>query len=136
MLAPGIFAAFLLGITSKKITPKAGLYGLITGFVIGMTRLGFVVFGSGIGHDSIFYRIFLKTNWLHYEIYNFIIVIILMIVVSYFTPRADPVAIRGLYVGSASAEEKALTRASWNNWDLFFSGVIIVVIIAFYAYFW
>jgi SSS family solute:Na+ symporter len=59
-----------------------------------------------------------------------------MIIISYFTPKADPVAIKGLYVGSASAEQKALTRASWNNWDLFFSGIIIAVIVAFYAYFW
>lgn len=136
MLAPGIFAVFLLGISSKKITPKAGLYGLITGFVLGMTRLGFVVFGKNMGHDNIFYQVFLGTNWLHYEIYNFLIVIILMIIISAFTPKADPAAIKGLYVGSVSAEEKAITRASWNNWDLFFSGIIIVVIVAFYIYFW
>ena len=52
------------------------------------------------------------------------------------TPKADPVAIRGLYIGSATAEQKAITRASWNNWDLLFSGLIIVVIIGFYIYFW
>jgi len=59
-----------------------------------------------------------------------------MIVTSMVTKRADPAAIKGLYVGSATAEEKAITRASWNNWDLFFSGLIIVVIVWFYAYFW
>jgi SSS family solute:Na+ symporter len=59
-----------------------------------------------------------------------------MIVISTFTSKADQVAIKGLYIGSATAEEKAATRASWNNWDLLFSGIIIVVIVAFYAYFW
>jgi len=59
-----------------------------------------------------------------------------MIVTSMVTPKPDPAAIRGLYFGSATAEEKAVTRASWNNWDLFFSGLVIVVIIAFYIYFW
>jgi SSS family solute:Na+ symporter len=59
-----------------------------------------------------------------------------MIVVSMVTPKADLSKIRGLYIGSASAEEKALTRASWNNWDLFISGLVIVVIVAFYIYFW
>jgi hypothetical protein len=59
-----------------------------------------------------------------------------MIIISYFTPRADPAAIKGLYVGSVSAEQKALIKASYNNWDLFFSGLIIVVIISFYVYFW
>ncbi len=136
MLAPGIAAVFLLGILSKRITPKAGFIGLLTGFVLGMTRLGFKVFGTGMGQDGILYSIFLKMNGYNYEVILFFLVIVLMIVVSYFTPKADPVAIKGLYVGSASAEQKALTRASWNNWDLFFSGIIIVVIIAFYAYFW
>lgn len=136
MLAPGIAAVFLLGILSKKITPKAGLIGLLTGFVLGMTRLGFNIFGKGMGHDNIFYSVFLKMNGYNYEVVLFFIIITLMIIVSYFTPRADPVAIKGLYIGSASAEQKAITRASWNNWDLLFSGIIICVIIAFYAYFW
>jgi SSS family solute:Na+ symporter len=136
MLAPGILAVFLLGILSKRTTPKAGFIGLVTGFILGMTRLGFVVLGSGLNPNSIFYKMFLGINWLHYEIIIFFIVIVLMIIISAFTPKADPVAIRGLYVGSASAEEKALTRASWSKWDVIFSGIIIAVIIAFYAYFW
>ncbi|NSW95390.1 MAG: sodium/solute symporter [Bacteroidales bacterium] len=136
MLAPGIAAVFLLGVLSKRTTPKAGLYGLILGFILGMTRLGFVVFGSNMNHDSIFYKMFLGVNWLHYEIIIFFIIIAFMIIVSYFTPKADPAAIRGLYFGSATPEEKAVTRASWNNWDLFFSGLVIAVIIAFYIYFW
>jgi SSS family solute:Na+ symporter len=126
----------LLGILSKRITPKAGLTGLLTGFVLGMTRLGFKVFGTGMGQDNIFYSVFFKMNGYNYEVILFFIVIALMIIVSYFTPRADPVAINGLYVGSATAEQKAVTRASWNNWDLLFSGIIICIIIAFYAYFW
>jgi len=136
LLAPGIAAVFLLGIASKKTTPQAGFIGLLTGFILGMTRLAFKVFGSGLSHDNFFYKVFLQANWLHYEIIIFFLIIIMMIVISMFTRKADPAAIRGLYVGSATAEEKALTRASWNNWDLLFSGLIIVVIIGFYIYFW
>ncbi len=64
MLAPGIAAVFLLGVSSKWITPKAGLIGLLTGFVLGMTRLAFKVLGSGMGQDGILYQIFLKPNWI------------------------------------------------------------------------
>ncbi len=81
-------------------------------------------------------RYFSNQTGLHYEIVLFFLVIILMIVVSAVTPQADQVKIKGLYFGSATAEEKALTKASYNNWDLFFSGLIIAVIVAFYAYFW
>lgn len=136
LLAPGIAAVFLLGIASKKTTPKAGLYGLIAGFVLGMTRLGLKIFAGDMAQDNLIYKVFLQANWLHYEIAIFAIVIVLMIIISMLTPKADPAAIRGLYVGSATAEEKALTRASWNHWDVITSGVVIVVIIAFYAYFW
>jgi solute:Na+ symporter, SSS family len=136
LLAPGIAAVFLLGIASKRTTPKAGLYGLIAGFTLGMTRLALKIFAGGIGHDGIIYKVFLAPNWLHYEIAIFVIIIVFMIIVSALTPKADQVAIRGLYFGSATAEEKAVTRASYNNWDLVFSGLIIAVIIAFYIYFW
>ena len=136
MLAPGILAVFLLGILSKKTTPKAGLTGLVVGFILGMTRLGFVVFGSDMNTDSIFYKMFLGINWLHYEIIIFFIVIALMMIVSAVTPKADMATIKGLYVGSASAEQKAETKASWNKWDVIFSAIIIAVILAFYIYFW
>jgi len=136
LLAPGIAGAFLLGILSKKVTPAAGLTGLLTGFTIGMARLIATVFKGFLDADGSIYQIFVGTNWLHYEIVNFAIVIVTMIVVSYFTPRIDERKIVGLYLGSASAEQKAITRASWNKWDVIASGLIIAVILAFYAYFW
>jgi SSS family solute:Na+ symporter len=136
LLAPGIAAVFLLGIASKKTTPVAGLVGLITGFVLGMLRLALKIFAAGINQDSIIYQVFLAPNWLHYEIALFFLVILVMVITSMVTRKADPEAIRGLYVGSATEEEKAITRASWNNWDLLFSGLVIVVIVWFYAYFW
>jgi SSS family solute:Na+ symporter len=136
LLAPGIAAVFLLGIASKKTTPLAGLLGLITGFVLGMTRLGLKIFADGINPEGILYKVFLAPNWLHYEIALFFIVIVLMVVTSMVTKRADPESIKGLYIGSATAEQKAITRASWNNRDLVFSGIIIAGIIGFYIYFW
>lgn len=136
LLAPGIAAVFLLGVASRKTTPKAGLYGLIAGFVLGMTRLALKVLASGMNQDSLIYKVFLAPNWLHYEIALFIIIIAFMIIVSMVTPQADQVKIKGLYFGSATAEEKAITRASWSNLDLVMSGLIIAVIIVFYIYFW
>ncbi len=136
LLAPGIAAAFLLGVLSKKTTPKAGLTGLLVGFGLGMLRLGFMIFKGQLSPDGLIYDVFVGTNWLHYEIVNFAIVIVTMIIVSYFTPRMDETKITGLYLGSATAEQKAVTRASWNTWDVVLSAIVIVVIIAFYAYFW
>lgn len=136
LLAPGIAAVFALGILSKRTTPAAGITGLVVGFTLGMTRLLLKVLAAGLNPDGLIYGIFVEPNWLHYEIALFIIVIITMVIVSYFTPKADEERIRGLYLGSQSAAEKAITRASWNKWDVINSAIILTVIIAFYIYFW
>jgi len=136
LLAPGIAAVFLLGVLSKRTTPSAGLWGLIIGFTLGMTRLGLNIFSSGIEEDSLLYLIFLQHNWLHYEIYLFFIVIVAMVVISYFTKSKDPTSIIGLTMGTASAEQRAETRASYNHWDIINSVIIITIILVFYIYFW
>jgi SSS family solute:Na+ symporter len=136
LLAPGIAAVFLLGILSKKTTPSAGFIGLVAGFTLGMLRLGMkIYYGDTVG-DGFFYDLIISPNWLHYEIALFIIVILIMVVVSFFTKAADPAKIQGLYIGSATAEQRALTRDSWSKWDVINSAIIIVFIIAFYFYFW
>jgi len=136
LLAPGIAAVFLLGVVSKRTTPTAGFTGLVVGFILGMLRLGLkVYYGDTVG-DGFIYNLIVAPNWLHYEIALFAIIITLMIVVSAFTKPIDPMKIQGLYFGSASPEQRAITRASWNKWDVINSMVIIAIIIAFYAYFW
>jgi SSS family solute:Na+ symporter len=37
---------------------------------------------------------------------------------------------------AATAEDKALTRASWNKWDVIHTAIIVTVIVLFYIYFW
>lgn len=136
LLAPGIAAVFLLGIVSKRTTPAAGLWGLLIGFILGMTRLALNVFSDSIAETSLIYKIFLSHNWLHYEIYLFVLVILSMIVISYFTKGKDPNTISGLTLGTASKQQIAEVRASYNHWDILNSVIILVIILAFYAYFW
>jgi SSS family solute:Na+ symporter len=136
LLAPGIAAVFLLGIISKRTTPTAGFTGLVVGFTLGMLRLGLNVFYGDTVGEGFIYELIVAPNWLHYEIALFVLVIVVMIVVSFFTKAMDPAKIQGLYFGSASAEQRAITRASWNKWDLINSAIIIAFIIAFYIYFW
>lgn len=136
LLAPGIAAVFLLGVMSKRTTPTAGFTGLVVGFILGMLRLGMkVYYGETVG-DGFFYDLIVAPNWLHYEIVLFFIIIVLMVVVSFFTAPKDPATLTGLYFGSASPEQRAITRASWNKWDVINSAIIIVFIIGFYIYFW
>lgn len=138
VLAPGIAAAFLLGILSKRITPQAGLWGLISGFVVGVMRLGAKIYYSTVpeASESWFKGLFFETNWLFFSGGMFLFSAIVMIVVSFFTVQASAAQIQGLTFGSTSPGQKAITRASWNKWDVIHTVIILLITAVFYIYFW
>lgn len=138
VLAPGIAAAFLLGVVSKRITPQAGLWGLISGFVVGLTRLGAKVYysmNSGAS-ESWFKDLFYDVNWLFFSGGMFAFSILVMIAVSLFTKRASEAQLQGLTFGSVNSEQKSLTRSSWDKWDVIHTAIILAITVAFYIYFW
>ncbi|WP_085536758.1 sodium:solute symporter [Massilibacteroides vaginae] len=139
VLAPGIAAAFLLGITTKRATPKGGMWGLIIGFVIGLTRLGANVFYANAGAaagSSWFKSLFYDTNWLFFCGGMFVFCLAAIILISWFTKPATAEQLQGLTFGSSTPEQRAITRASWNAWDVIHSVIIISITVAFYIYFW
>jgi solute:Na+ symporter, SSS family len=136
LLAPGIAAVFLLGVFWKRASAQGGMWGLIVGFVLGMTRLGLKVFESSLDHEGLLYNIFVAPNWLHYCIYLFAICIGVIVVVSLMTKPPHPDQVKGLTYYSASPEQRAITRASYSNWDIVNSVIILTVVIGFYIYFW
>lgn len=138
VLAPGIAAAFLLGILSSRITPKAGLWGLISGFIIGITRLGAKVYYSTTpdAAQNWFKDLFYDINWLFFSGGMFLFSALVMIVVSFFTKRASVEQLQGLTFGSITSEQKALSRGSWDKWDVIHTVIILGITVAFYIYFW
>lgn len=139
VLAPGIAAAFLLGILSKRATPQGGMWGLIIGFVIGITRLGAKVYYTTAGidaGDSWFRWLFFETNWLFFCGGMLVFCLAAIILISMFTKPAPAAQIQGLTFGSASPEQRAATRASWNKWDVIHSCIILGITVSFYLYFW
>ena len=140
ILSPGIAAAFLLGILSKRITPKGGMWGVIAGFVIGIVRLSAKVFyssesGASSG-ESWFKYLFYDVNWLFFCGGMFATCILIIILVSLFTAPALPEHIKGLTFGSTSPEQRAASRGSWNKWDVIHSTIILAITALFYIYFW
>ena len=140
VLAPGIAAAFLLGVTWKKATAKGGMWGLIAGLAIGITRLGAKVYYSNIGATtdggSWFQWLFYDTNWLFFCGWMLVFCLAVIFVVSMFTEAPDPEKIKGLVFGTSTPEERAVTRASWDKWDVIHSIIILGITAAFYWYFW
>ncbi|MDR0542267.1 MAG: sodium:solute symporter [Dysgonamonadaceae bacterium] len=140
VLAPGIAAAFLLGICSRRVTPKGGMWGLITGFIIGITRLGAKVYytsAAGLtAGDGWFKNLFFDMNWLFFCGGMLVFCILVIILVSMCTKPAPALQIQGLTFGSTTPEQKAVTRASWDKWDVIHTCIILGITVLFYIYFW
>jgi len=136
LLAPGIASVFLLGVFWKRASAAGGLWGMIVGFSLGMTRLGLKIFQSSLDPDGLLFKTFLAPNWLHYCIYLFFICIATIVIVSLMTKPVSDERLVGLTYFSSTPEQRAITRASYDKWDIINSSIILAVVIIFYAYFW
>ena len=138
VLAPGIAAAFLLGITWKRASAKGGMWGLLSGIIIGLTRLGAKVYYSNTpdAADSWFKAVFYDFNWLFFCGVMLVVCCLVIIVVSLCTKAPDEQKIQGLVFGTSTPEQRAATRASWNAWDVIHTIIILGFTVAFYIYFW
>ncbi|MBR5060515.1 MAG: sodium:solute symporter [Prevotella sp.] len=138
LLAPAMVAVFTLGIFSKKITPKAGEWGLIGGFVIGMLRLLTNIFtetGSKAMEGAFWENTtwFWQTNWLVFECWLLVFIVALMVVVSFFTPAPSKAQVEAI---TFTSEYRKQIRESWGFWDIVATLGVIFLCACFYAYFW
>ena len=76
---------------------------------------------------------FWQTNWLIFEIWLLVFLIVLMAVVSCFTPKPSEQQIAAI---TFTSDYKGLIRKSWNKWDVIASVGLVVLCALFYAYFW
>ena len=138
VLAPGIAAAFLLGICWKRTSAQGGMWGLISGMVIGLTRLGAKVYYSNVAEasDSVFKSLFYDMNWLFFCGWMLLVCCIIVVVVSLCTKAPSEEKIKGLVFGTATPEQIENTRKSWNKWDIIHTAIILGITVAFYIYFW
>jgi len=138
LLAPAMVAVFVLGIFSKRITPKAGELGLIVGFLIGMVRLATnIITNSGRSVMTGWYwestHWFWHTNWLIFEVWLLVFIMVFMAIVSLFTPKSSPKQIEFI---TFTGDYKTLIRNSWNKWDVIASLGVVLICALFYIYFW
>ena len=157
LIAPGIAAVFAMGVFSKRATGKAGLWGLIISFILGMFRLlvkviYFSFFDKGgvmlkdyiyngnvpadLSNMQLLLMKFLAVNWLHYCIFLFFLTFVVIWIVSSFTAKPRPEQLQGLTYGSATPQQIEETRKSWGAWDVVHTAIVLSVIVAFYIYFW
>ncbi|MCD7721506.1 MAG: sodium:solute symporter [Prevotellaceae bacterium] len=138
LLAPAMVSVFALGIFSKRITPKAGEWGMVGGFIIGMLRLITNVITdtgkapmSGAFWDCT--RWFWHTNWLVFECWLLVFIIVMMFVVSAFTAKPSQAQIEAI---TFTKDYKKTIRESFGVWDIVGTLVVVGLCAAFYWYFW
>jgi SSS family solute:Na+ symporter len=137
LLAPSIAAVFMAGIFSQAVTPKSGLIGIVTGFVVGMLRLVLQATHEtmNIQYPSLIQN-FVDINWLYFSFFLFAFTCALIFVVSQFTAKASAAQLAGLTYGSVSAQQNADDRQTYGFWEIFHTCVIVGIIAGIYIYFW
>jgi len=141
-LAPPIFVVFFFGVFWKRLNAAGCLWAMIVGFIVGVFRMlvdtpvtmKLKGFENGYEHGS-FLWIVNNINFQYFSILITIISIIVMVAVSYATAEPCAEQIKGLTFSTASAEDRAKTRASWGTKEVVFSSIIMACIIFAYLYF-
>ena len=139
VLAPGIAAAFLIGITWKRASALGGLWGMVSGFIIGIIRLGAKIYYENFGinaPDNLFKSLFYDMNWLFFCGWMLLFCIIVIFVVSLLTEAPTEEKVKGLVFGTSTPEQIETTRQSWTAWDVINSIIILGITAGFYIYFW
>jgi SSS family solute:Na+ symporter len=76
---------------------------------------------------------FWQTNWLVFEIWLLVFIVVLMIVVSLFTPKPSAQQVEAI---TFTPEYRKQIRASWTKWDVVATLGVFVLCALFYIYFW
>ncbi len=115
VLAPGIAAAFLLGICWKRTSAQGGMWADCRNDYR-FNPSGGKVYYSNVGDvsSSTFKYLFYDMNWLFFCGWMFLFCIVVVIAVSMFTAAPSAEKIQGLVFGTSTPEQKAATRASWK----------------------
>ena len=141
-LGPPIFTVFFLGVFMKRLNGSGALAAMLVGFAMGIFRLavdtpislGMAGYEAGYPEGS-FLWIVNNIYFQYYSVLIFFVSAATMIGVSYATAVPSDEQIKGLTFATVSADQKAETRRSWNQWDVINSGVVLSLILIAYIYF-
>lgn len=139
-LAPPIFVVFFFGVFWKRLNAKGCLWAMVIGFIVGFFRMMVdtpVTMSQGKHPypEGSFLWIVNNINFQYFSILITLISAVVMIVVSYMTEQPNQAQISGLTFATATAEDKAATRASWDWKDVTASCLILACILFAYIYF-
>ena len=131
-IAPPITATFLLGIFWKRINAKGAMATLISGFVLGMSRLVAELFKESL--SGLLYQ-WATINFLHFCILLFVICCVVAISVSLATAPQPQYAIQGLTYGTLTEDNKKENKKRFGRIDVVLTVILVGIIIWILTYF-
>jgi solute:Na+ symporter, SSS family len=131
-LAPPIASVFLLGLFYKRINAKGAMTVLVGGAIIGALRIFLELNKSSL---SGFLYEFANLNFLYFCIVLFVFSILVLVGVSLLTEKPSEEQIKGLTFATTVAEDRAVSRASYNKTDIVLSLIVVVLIVLIFMYF-
>lgn len=138
-LAPPIFVVFFFGVFWKRLNAQGCLWAMIIGFILGVFRMAVdtpVTLGSISGYaEGSFLWIVNNINFQYFSILITLVSAVVMVLVSYLTPEPLDSQIQGLTFATASAEDRARSRASWGPLEVVASVIVLAFILGAYLYF-
>ncbi len=162
-LSPAIVVLFVFGVFWKRANATGALWSFSVGVLAGFARLAADIIlrndtkvvtdlKDQLYHQAITLEQYNSAiapikakagilwylwdiHWLYYCQILLVVTAVLMVVISLMTKAPDPKTVKFTYYG-ATPEEKAVTRASWNKWDVILSLLVVALCILFYIKFW
>lgn len=138
-LAPPIFVVFFFGVFMKRLNAKGCLATLGIGFALGLFRLAIdtpVALVEGFAYEEgSFFWVVNNVFFQYYSLLIFVICAIVMVAVSYATEAPSYEKIKGLTFATMTDEDRAENKASYTKGDIFWSVIVVILIIMAYLYF-
>ncbi|MGA2156624.1 MAG: sodium:solute symporter [Bryobacteraceae bacterium] len=141
-LAPPIFVVFFFGVFFKRLNAQGAFWAMVVGFTLGIFRmcvdtpvtLGLAGLKGGYAEGSFLWVV----NNIYFQYFSVLITIVsavVMVVVSHMTAEPEYGRIQSLTFATATAEDKAHTRAGWGWKEVAASALVLTCILCSYLYF-
>jgi SSS family solute:Na+ symporter len=141
-LAPPIFVVFFFGVFFKRLNAPGCFAAMVVGFILGVFRMlvdtpvtmKLAGFEDGYAPGSLLW-IVNNINFQYFSVLITLVSAVVMVGVSHLTQAPDYVRIQSLTFGTATADDRRQTRASWDWRELSASALVLACILGAYLYF-
>ncbi|MEM8489155.1 MAG: sodium transporter, partial [Bacteroidota bacterium] len=131
-IAPPIAAVFLVGIMWRRVNAKGAIASLMTGFVLGMTRLIAELNKESL--EGTMYA-FADVNFLHFAFGLFLFCIAVLIGVSLITQAPSDEKVKDLTFSTVDASTALPSDPVWKQKDVWAAIALLVIVALVWLYF-